>query len=206
MDAERNPLYQKSQLWFARQETQVRVAVLVSLLLVMAVSPSTLANAQASLEKCTCRLDSTAAEDTSGSRAVNATLCVQQTDDKRHWCEVTIECLRGGIGPDCSGMQKDSGHLTKLFFQHIDELRLSPSIVAREMIEQSKSTWASLDNTLQNDATSYASCFNAFANKKAVSIEGKYGFRCSVNKEGAAIIQLEASPYTVLYYFYEQPK
>jgi hypothetical protein len=173
---------------------------------VVAASPSTLANAQASLEKCTCRLDSNAAEDTNGSRAVNATLCVQQTDDKRHWCEVTIECLRGGIGPDCSGMQKDSGHLTKLFFQHIDELRFSSSVVAKEMVDQSKTTWLSLDNTLKNDATSYASCFNAFANKKPFFIEGKYGFRCSVNQDGAAIVQLYAPPYTVLYYFSEQPK
>jgi hypothetical protein len=184
----------------------VRAAAFILVLLLVAVSTSGRANAQATLEKCTCQLDSKDAAGTNGSRAANATLCVQQKDDNRHWCEVTIECLRGGLGPDCSGMQNDTGRFTKLFFQHIEQLSHDPSVVAKEMISQQKDTGASLENTLKNDSATFLSCFTYYLDKKPIYLDGKYGLQCDVSKDGSAVVQIEAKPYSILYYFAAQTK
>jgi hypothetical protein len=186
----------------------VRPAFPMPILFMLLVSPSTHANAQASLEKCACHVDPTAAESTSGSRAVNATLCVQQMDVNRHWCEVTIECLRGGPGPDCSTMPKDTQGITKLFFQHIEALSSSPSVVAQEMIAKSKDTAVILTYTLKDEESTYESCFDAFVKNTAISLvgKGKYEFKCAVNKEGWATVRFAAPPYTIDYFFSEQSK
>jgi hypothetical protein len=164
----------------------VRIAFPVSILTLIIVSPSAPANAQASLGKCACHVDPNAAGDTSGSRVANATLCVQQMDPNTHWCEVTIQCLRGGIGPDCSAMPQNKQDITRLFFQHIKELSSNPSVVAQEMIERSKDTAGILFYTLKNEEAAYNSCFDALVKNATISLEGKgkYEFRCSVNKEG----------------------
>jgi hypothetical protein len=190
------------------EEARVRTAVPMPILFMILVSQSAPANAQATLEKCACHVDPNAAESTSGSRAVNATLCVQQMDPNRHWCEVTIECLRGGIGPDCSTMPKDTQGITRLFFQHIDALSSDPSIVAKEMIDKSKDTAGILAYTLKDEAETYNSCFDALRKNTTISLEGKgkYGFKCAVNKEGWATLRFEAPPYTISYFFAEQPK
>lgn len=183
----------------------MRTAVPMPILFMILVSPSLPANAQATLGKCACHLDPTTAEDKNGSTAANATLCVQQMDPNRHWCEVTIECLRGGLGPDCSTMPKDTQGITRLFFQHINALSNDPSPVAKEMIEKSKDTAGILAYTLKDQEGAYNYCFKAFMNKDTVSVvgKGKYGFLCSTNKEGWATIRLEAPPYTISYFFSE---
>ena len=186
----------------------MRTVFSMPILFMILVYPSAPANAQASLEKCACHVDPNAAEDSSGSRVANATLCVQQMDPNKHWCEVTIECLRGGLGPDCSTMPKDTQGITKLFFQHIDALSSTPSPVAKEMIAKSKDTAGILAYTLKDEEATYNSCFDALMKNTAISQEGKgkYGFRCSVNKEGWATVRFEAPPYIIDYFFSEQPK
>ena len=151
----------------------MRPAFPMPILFMLLVSPSTHANAQASLEKCACHVDPTAAESTSGSRAVNATLCVQQMDVNRHWCEVTIECLRGGFGPDCSTMPKDTQGITRLFFQHIEELSSNPSIASKEMIEKSKDTAGILAYTLKNEEEIYKLCFAALRKNTTISLRAR---------------------------------
>jgi hypothetical protein len=76
------------------------------------------------------------------------------------------------------------------------------------MVERSKETYQILNDTLKTEEANYTSCFNTFVKKSTISLEGsgKYGFRCSVSKEGWAIVRLEAPPYTIDYFFSEQPK
>jgi hypothetical protein len=189
-------------------EARVRAAFSIPILLTILVSPSIPANAQSTLAKCTCRVDPAAADSTSGSRAANATLCVQQTDNNKHWCEVTIECLRGGIGPHCSTMPADTQGITNLFFQHIDALSSDPSPVSKEMINNQKETFGIIASTLKDEEENYKSCFYTFQKNEAISLNGrgKYGFRCSVSKEGCVTVSFDAPPYTIDYFFAEQPK
>jgi hypothetical protein len=183
----------------------VRTAFLISILSVITACPNAPANAQASLQKCGCHLDSNAPEGTNGSRAANATLCVQQMDNNRHWCEVTIECLRGGIGPDCSP-PKTPQDVTRLFFQHINALSSNPSTVAEEMTKNSKETVGKIYESLKYDGSIYDACVDAFVNNKAISLVGKTDFRCAVDKEGWATLRFGAPPYTIEYFFSEQSK
>jgi hypothetical protein len=76
------------------------------------------------------------------------------------------------------------------------------------MIERSKNTAEILDYTLANEASAYASCLDAFVNNTTISLEGKgkYEFRCAVNKDGLATVRFGAPPYTIDYFFSEQPK
>jgi hypothetical protein len=189
-------------------EARVRNPFSMPVLFMALIYPSIPANAQATLGKCDCHVDPAGTDNTSGSRAVNATLCVQQMDNNKHWCEVTIECLRGSIGPDCSTMPKDTQGLTKLFSQHISALSNDPSPIAKEMIEKSKDTTQILYSALKEEQSTYDSCFDALTKKMAISLDakGKYNFQCAVDKEGWATVRLEAPPYTISYFFAEQPK
>jgi len=185
----------------------VRAAILVSLTLLYATLPCLPAHAQANLAKCTCHtLDQSSTEDKDGSRAVNATLCIQQLDPNNHWCEVTIHCLRGGIGPDCSGMPKDSQGLVTLFKTHIQYLIANPSKIGKEMIGQSEKTLGFIYDTSKYDQPIYSKCFDAFQDKKELSLKGENGLRCIVTNEGTASVKIDAPPYTIIYSFSEKQK
>lgn len=55
----------------------------------------------ATLQKCTCHLDENGPPEWNGATAANATLCVQMLDKGHKWCEITVACLRGNLGPQC---------------------------------------------------------------------------------------------------------
>ena len=69
----------------------------------------------ATLAKCTCRLDDKAPPDTDGARAANATLCVQMLDQGHKWCEITVACLRGNVGPQCGASSSPKSALLPLY-------------------------------------------------------------------------------------------
>jgi len=185
----------------------VRNPLLISFLLLYAALPCDDAGAQATLTKCTCHVaDESSTEDKDGSRAVNATLCVQQLDKNRHWCEVTIECLRGRIGPDCSSMPKDAQELGDLFRTHIEQLRLEQSPAAKEMIEKSKDTFASIYGATKYDADTYAKCFDALQARKEINLKGSNQLSCLATSEGSATVKIDAPPYVIIYSFDDQIK
>jgi hypothetical protein len=67
------------------------------------------------LAKCTCRLDDKAPPDSDGARAANATLCVQMLNQGHKWCEITVACLRGNIGPQCGAGSSPKSALLPLY-------------------------------------------------------------------------------------------
>jgi hypothetical protein len=176
----------------------VRADTLVLLTLLYAAVPCLPAHAQANLAKCACHtVDENSTEDKDGSRAVNATLCIQEFDPNRHWCEVTIECLRERIGPDCSGMPKDSQGLVTLFKTHIQYLTSNPSKIGKEMIAQSDKTLGVIYSASKYDESIYSKCFYALQDKKEVSLKGENGLNCmvTVTNEGTAAVRIDATPY-----------
>lgn len=67
------------------------------------------------LAKCTCHFDEKAPPVTDGAQAVNATLCVQMMDKGHKWCEITVACLRGNIGPQCPAGSAPQAALLPLY-------------------------------------------------------------------------------------------
>jgi hypothetical protein len=67
------------------------------------------------LAKCTCHFDEKDPPATDGAQAVNATLCVQMMDKSHKWCEITVACLRGNIGPQCGASSAPQTALLPLY-------------------------------------------------------------------------------------------
>jgi len=95
-------------------------------------------NSGPTLDKCTCHL--TDGEDPSkdGASASNATLCIQSLDQARRWCEITVACLRGNLGPACQAKATPKTALVPLFKQHVESI-----VVARDA---SPAIYQSADN------------------------------------------------------------
>jgi hypothetical protein len=79
--------------------------------------------------------------------AANATLCVQMLDKGHKWCEITVACLRGNIGPQCQARSGPKEALIQLYDYSAKEIidaggpqlaTFGPMIVRdRSFIEQS---------------------------------------------------------------------
>jgi hypothetical protein len=78
-------------------------------------------------DACVCHFDGNGGPDErNGSNATNATICVQSFNSGKHWCDVTIECLRNFKMPGCDSRSKVISSLPSLFEDHLRALRATP--------------------------------------------------------------------------------
>ena len=103
-------------------------------------------------------------------------------------------------------MPKDSQGLVTLFKRHIQYLIANPSKIGKEMIGQSEKTLGFIYDTSKYDQPIYSKCFDAFQDKKELSLKGENGLRCIVTNEGTASVKIDAPPYTIIYSFSEKQK
>jgi hypothetical protein len=77
-------------------------------------------------EACVCHIDGKGGPDErDGSKATNATICVQTFDEAKRWCNVTIECLRNANLPGCTAPSKIIPSLPTLYVDHLQSLEKS---------------------------------------------------------------------------------
>jgi len=117
-----------------------------------------------SLEKCTCKLQDKATEN--GARAVNATLCVHTLFRERQWCEITIECLRGGHWPGCPTSPGSGDELAKLYGEHLSQIAKDPVPQSRPILEQGNTNIKLLIEITKKYEQLFSSCIEAYHVKK----------------------------------------
>lgn len=104
-------------------------AYVAQIIIILALTPvaSFAAPPAHSPEACVCHLDGrTGGQARDGSNTTNATICVQSYNSGKHWCDITVECLRGINLPGCASRSNVIPSLPRLFNDHLQSLRSSP--------------------------------------------------------------------------------
>ena len=107
-----------------RAQQRKRPALLGGLALLSLVVPANAAPPSHSPEACVCHVDGKGGPgERNGSKATNATICVQSFSSATRWCDVTIECMRGVNLPGCTSRSGIISSLPKLYLEHLNFLR-----------------------------------------------------------------------------------
>jgi hypothetical protein len=142
---------------------------------------STAAPPAHSPEACVCHLDGKGGpEERNGSNTTNATICVQSVDSRKHWCNVTVECLRDFKLPACDARQKVIPSLPRLFESHLRSLRATPA--GRDSANQLEGGLPDLNRLVSDPPADLRSCVANFEKKSSMkpTVAGK--FSCGVSE------------------------
>jgi hypothetical protein len=159
----------------------------------------------ATLSKCTCHLDENAPPDSQGARAANATLCVQMLDKGHRWCEITVACLRGNIGPQCQASSGPKEALLQLYDYSAKEILTAdgPQLATfGPMLDRDKNFIAEFTKI---DGSTIDDCVRSYLthSKEDTRRSGK-GVRCGFDRQsgwlaivfdaGAQLVQFSFGP------------
>jgi hypothetical protein len=113
-------------------------------------SPARSEDPAPTLAKCSCHLDEHGPPDSLGARATNATLCVQMLDQGHKWCEITVACLRGNMGPQSKASGAPKQALLPLFedaAQQVAQAGGAPATFMAPQLSRAKDAIAKLTAT-----------------------------------------------------------
>ena len=99
-----------------------KAAALLIVISLVDVNATSAADSGATLAKCTCQFKDNGSPGSDGANAVNATLCIQTLDKRHSWCEITIACLRGNMGPKCNASANPKQELPSLYRFHAQQM------------------------------------------------------------------------------------
>jgi len=134
------------------------------------------------LEKCACQLDEKPTPGEHGARATNATLCVQTFDRQRRWCEITIECLRGNLGPNCKFPTSARASLAPLYEAHIKQVSADQSPMSANILKYAPLNYKYINDSSRQNEKLLQTCLLAYGKRDPIGIREK-DFSCSVDRE-----------------------
>jgi hypothetical protein len=133
------------------------------------------------LEKCSCYLDEGDQRASSGARAANATLCIQNLDRQRRWCEITVHCLRDGRS--CPTPPGNAREVVGLYELHLKELSKSPSPEAERVLSRAQDDLKIIGALTREGEIGLVQCLTSFQDRNAQELIQKGAFSCRVDRD-----------------------
>jgi hypothetical protein len=144
------------------------------------VTPASAQNSGPTLEKCTCHFDQNGPADKEGALAANATLCVQTLDTGRRWCDITIHCLRGNMGPNCPAATNPKHALYSLYQSHVQDVVEAGGPAVAAFANMAESNGQAVNVAAKDADKELTACSDAYLSKGDKSASGiKGGFSCA---------------------------
>jgi hypothetical protein len=161
----------------------IAVALCVSVLLLTRDKIALAQSSGATLAKCTCSLDDKAPPDTDGARAANATLCVQMLDQGHKWCEITVACLRGNIGPQCNASSSPQSALLPLYAFAVAQITQTGGPSLSFMSPRFDADRKAVEALSQKNSDGIDRCVSYYQSrsKESITVEGG-GFACAYDQ------------------------
>ena len=134
------------------------------------------------LAQCTCHFDDKAPPDQQGARASNGTLCVQMLNKRHHWCQITIACLRGNIGPKCRAKSAPGKSIYDLYGFAARSIAASKDAAAAIFLPTLTPSAQAIAALSNKNSQSIAACAASYTNNsKERRHESAGGFNCTFN-------------------------
>jgi hypothetical protein len=167
-----------------RARRTIWLTILASL--AMALVESDIATAEdpaPTLAKCTCQFDEKAPPANQGARASNATLCVQILDPSHKWCEITVHCLRGKIGPNCGAAPAPKEAVLKLYGESVQQMKEAGGRQLEFLGSKFDSNGTAIAQLLDANKSLLDNCARAYVSRSETFVRTEGQFACKYDRE-----------------------
>ena len=135
------------------------------------------------LAKCTCHFDEKDPPTVDGAQAVNATLCIQMLDKGHKWCEITVACLRGNMGPQCGAGAAPKEALLPLYAYAVAQISQSNDPGSTSIVAGFGAQEGQFQQLIAVNGDAIADCANAYTRRgDDQQIPGKQ-FHCAFDRQ-----------------------